>query len=116
MEDKTIVLANHVVGSKKHGCVDLLLHEHAHTIDRVLAKRKGEGLGAARLSTRKNWQRLYDAAVKQRGYGYTRYELAYSEEMFAEDFARYALGGKTRDSMNPKTRAYFQKLFARFGG
>ena len=90
-------------GKKKHGSVNLELHELAHSIDKIVfGKIRDDALFLA------IWKKEAKGI-----FGDTQYFLNYPEEFFAESFAMFYVNMETRRMLKekgPLTYAYIENL------
>ena len=102
--DATIISARAMLNPTAHGSANLVLHEHAHTIDLSLAKTSG--LNTRLASHQDDWK-----AIHAREKWGSEYETKFPEEAWAESFARMYHSPKTRQEVPESARAYFLKKF-----
>lgn len=91
----TIIVANKL--QTGHGSVNLVVHEHAHNYDNV----------AGFLSYSAEWQTIHKATDWP-----TAYEASHHEESFAESMAKYFHDARSRASLAPQVREFFDRHFA----
>jgi len=95
---KTVVVANKL--KEGHGSINLVLHEHAHTIE-------GRMTSGGSLSGKNSWK--VDIWNKNKGRKLipNHYEASYSEEYWAESFASYFNSAATRNKLPQNVIDYF---------
>jgi Pro-Pro endopeptidase len=96
----TIVVANKI---EQSGSLNLVLHEHAHTYDYVMAKKSG-----ARPSDSPEWRRAHE-----QGQWSDAYLANHPEEGYAESFARYFGGKASRSFLTQPVQDYWARTMPR---
>lgn len=93
----TIIVANKLRGA--HGSANLVLHEHAHTLDAAIGSNGPHTSSAA-------WKAIHSSHQWP-----TAYQRNHPEEAFAESFAKYYHGKDTRAYVPMAVREFFRERF-----
>ena len=94
--DSTIIAARGMLKPESHGSVNLILHEHGHTVD----------LCSGRLSRGSDWQQIHRSQKWS-----DTYQSRYPEESWAESFAAYYDGPTSRNRLPAPVQSYFKEKF-----
>jgi len=103
---KTVLVANKT--TVMHGSKNLILHEHAHTIDAIFTK------GYTPLSSSAKWQSIW-TKNGAKGLIPTPYEVSYAQEYWAESFAEY-FNSPGHGYLPNNVITYFDNIFVGAGG
>jgi hypothetical protein len=99
LNNKHTVISVDLIGAGRDGSEDVVLHEHAHSIDAYLNN----------LSSQSDWMAIFDQHKNDPTF-FTSYERSRSEEAFAESFANYYNSPQTRATLPADVQQYFANL------
>ena len=97
----TIISARAMLDPQAHGSANLVLHEHAHTIDLFARNERNDP-----LSRQDDWSKIHQSQKWS-----SSYEKKFPEEAWAESFAKMYNGERTRKELPVTVRSYFLDKF-----